>query len=153
MDVLFKTDKSTFLFRVAGILIKDGYILLHKDINDDFWSLPGGKVNIAEESQLSIQREFLEELGVIVKVDRLIWTVENFFNYNSNAYHEIGLYYKVLSDDSLFTTESFNGIEGERLIYKWTPIEELDNLALYPEFLKAELKSVPKHPKHIVVKQ
>lgn len=44
MDVVFKADKAVFNYRVAGIWIKNGYVLLHRFVNDDFWTLPGGRV-------------------------------------------------------------------------------------------------------------
>lgn len=35
-------------------------------------------------------------------------------------------------------------------MYKWTPIEEIGNVELYPEFLRAEIKHLPKCTQHIV---
>lgn len=153
MDAVFKTDKGVFNYRVAGIWIQNGHVLLHKDVNDSHWALPGGRVGITEESQKGLQREFKEELGIDVKIERLLWSVENFFNFNGNDFHEIGFYYQIsLNDDYTFNTEAFYGIEGERLLYKWTPFEELDEVSLYPEFLKEEIRDIPNNPKHIVVK-
>lgn len=40
---------------------------------------------------------------------------------------------------------------GERLIYKWTPISEIDNITLYPEFLKNGLKELTSAPKHLII--
>lgn len=123
-------------------------------MNNAHWSLPGGRVKVAEESQLGLQREFQEELGVNVKVERMIWSVENFFNHNGKDFHEIGFYYKVsLNDTYFFSTDSFYGIEGEKLIYKWASTEELNEVTLYPEFLKEKLKDIPNHSEHIVIKQ
>lgn len=54
---MFKTEKAIFNYRVAGIWIEDGHVLLHKAVNESNWSLPGGRVEIAEEAQVSIKRE------------------------------------------------------------------------------------------------
>ncbi|PWK14352.1 NUDIX domain-containing protein [Tumebacillus permanentifrigoris] len=40
------------------------------------FDLPGGRVDILEPSNVTIVREFAEELGVEVQVDRLLWVVE-----------------------------------------------------------------------------
>lgn len=153
MDAVFETDKAVFNYRVAGVWIQDGHVLLHKSVNDNHWALPGGRVEITEESQKGLFREFQEELGIDVKVERLLWSVENFFDFNGTNFHEIGFYYKVsLKDDYKFSTEEFYGMEGDHLIYKWIPIDDLDELSLQPEFLKAEIKDIPMNPKHIVVK-
>ena len=46
-----------------------------------------------EDAEKALAREMQEELGVDVCVDRLLWVVENFFNYQDNPYHELGLYF------------------------------------------------------------
>ncbi|MGH4118000.1 hypothetical protein [Clostridium sp.] len=53
--------------------------------------------------------------------------VENFFRFEDNHYHEISTIYLVnLEKESWILNEkdSFNGIEGERLIYKWFNIND-----------------------------
>ena len=154
MDAVFKTDIAIFNYRVAGIWIQDGYVLLHKNVNDEHWALPGGRVKIMEESKKGLQREFQEELELDVEVERLIWTTENFFTYNGKSFHEIGFYYQVTSEnDHKFGLEEFYGIEGDRLlVYKWIPIVELDEISLHPEFLITGIKDIPGDTKHIVVK-
>lgn len=155
LDVVFKTNQSVFNYRIAGIWIDNGHVLLHRIVNDNHWSLPGGRAIIAEESKLSIKREFLEELNVDIKIERLVWIVENFFNYDGKDFHEIGLYYSVKSDGKSieFGEKPFHGVEGERLIFKWTPINELQNVELYPEFLKTALSNLPYNTEHLVVRQ
>lgn len=155
MDVVFNADKAVFNYRVAGIWIKNGYVLLHKFVNENCWSLPGGRVLITEESKTSIKREFIEELNVNIEIDRLVWVVENFFNYEGKDFHEIGFYYSIKSNENSIVIDEkpFHGVEGERLIYKWTPIDELENVELYPEFLRATIRSLPQKTEHIVVNQ
>ncbi|MCZ8516105.1 hypothetical protein O9H85_27625 [Paenibacillus filicis] len=46
MDVVFKTDNMMFNFRVAGICLENGHVLLHKAIDDNHWALPGGRVQM-----------------------------------------------------------------------------------------------------------
>lgn len=153
MDAVFKTEKAVFNFRVAGVWIVDHHVLLHKDINDVHWSLPGGRVAIGEETQVSIMREFQEELGVQVQAERLLWTNENFFRYRGVEFHEIAFYYKVSSKEpELITKETFYGLEGERLIYQWVSLNEMNDRIIVPEFLKEGLPNLPQYPEHIVVK-
>jgi 8-oxo-dGTP pyrophosphatase MutT (NUDIX family) len=153
LDVVFKTDEAVFNYRVAGIWVENGHVLLHRAVNDNHWSLPGGRVAIAEESKSSIKREFLEELNVEIKIERLVWIVENFFNYHGKDFHEIGLYYAVISagDSIEFDNKPFHGVEGERLVFKWIPINELKNVELYPEFLRTAISNLPHNTEHLVV--
>ncbi|MFJ7935974.1 NUDIX hydrolase [Sporosarcina sp. NPDC096371] len=154
MDVVFQTEQAVFNYRVAGIWIENGHVLLHRDMNESNWSLPGGRVAIAEDSTSSLKREFREELGIDVHVDRMTLVIENFFKYGRKDFHEIGFYYAITADSNSasFHENPFHGIEGERLIFKWTPIDELDKVSLYPECLRTALQEVQPHLQHLVVK-
>lgn len=153
MDLVFKTDKGVFNYRVAGVWILDGHVLLHKNVNDDRWALPGGRVGMMEDSNTALQREFQEELGVDVRVEKFLWSSENFFEFNSKEFHELGFYYLVTSiSDYEFDPEAFYGMEGDRLFYQWMPIEELNGISLHPGFLKEGIKELPSHSEHFVVK-
>ncbi|WP_088012206.1 hypothetical protein [Gottfriedia acidiceleris] len=67
----------------------------------------------------------------------MMWTVENFFTYKGNDIHEVGHYYKIESEykPTRSMNEPFYGIEGNRLIFKWVSLENLEEIELYPEFL------------------
>jgi 8-oxo-dGTP pyrophosphatase MutT (NUDIX family) len=153
MDATFYMETAVFNYRVAAIMIVDGHVLIHKQVKDNHWALPGGRVELLEDSQTSIVREVKEELGIDVKVDRLLWFTENFFDYNNKNYHEIGMYYKVLPTDGGFSlqSEAFFGEEGDRLIYQWVPIKQLENILLYPEFVRTSLTDLPDAPKHMII--
>ena len=154
MDVVFKTEKAVFNYRVAGIWIENGHVLLHRAVNESNWSLPGGRVAITEDSQSSLTREFREELGIDVQVDRMALVIENFFEYGGRDFHEIGFYYVVAAEKNFvsFHENPFHGIEGERLIFQWMPIEDLDRVELYPECLRTALRELRLHVQHFVVK-
>ncbi|MCJ0930695.1 NUDIX domain-containing protein [Virgibacillus halodenitrificans] len=154
MDATFKLENAVFNYRVAAIMLEKNHLLLHKQVNDNYWALPGGRVKVLEDSQASIKREIKEELDFNIKVDNLVWITENFFEYDQRNYHEIGLYYHVSLQEGSFTLEkeSFYGEEGDRLIYKWIPLEDLHNIQLRPEFLKTALKEIPTKPEHIIIK-
>ncbi|USK31254.1 NUDIX hydrolase (plasmid) [Bacillus sp. CMF21] len=153
MDATFNLKRAVFNYRVAAIMIENNHVLIHKQKNDSHWALPGGRVEVLEDSQTSIKREVKEELGLDVKVNNLLWITENFFEYNEKDFHEIGLYYEVALTEGNFNVikEVFYGEEGERLINKWIPISQLDDIALYPEFLKTSLKEIPSSPKHLII--
>lgn len=155
MDATFHMETAVFNYRVAAVMVVDGQLLIHKQVKDQHWALPGGRVELMEDSQTSIIREMKEELGFDVEVERLLWLTENFFEYNKKKYHEIGLYYKVeITDGNLrFTTQPFYGEEGDRLIYQWVPIHQLNNVLLYPEFLRNSLDNLPMVTKQLIVDQ
>ncbi|WP_129690569.1 NUDIX hydrolase [Gottfriedia acidiceleris] len=153
MDVVFKSNNKVFNLRVAGIWIENGHVLIHRLASDTIWSLPGGRIKINEESHLSLKREFNEELGIEVEINQMMWTVENFFSYKGNDIHEVGLYYKIKSENKLSNSmnELFYGKEDNRLIFKWVSLENLEEIELYPEFLRKKLKEVSTE-NHFIVK-
>ncbi|CAM3723247.1 NUDIX hydrolase [Mesobacillus thioparans] len=155
MDATFYMEKTIFNYRVAAVMIVNNHVLIHKQADDDHWALPGGRVTVMEDSQTSIVREVKEELAIDVKVDRLLWFTENFFDYNNRNFHEIGLYYHVSPTEGSFDfqAEAFFGEEGERLVYQWVPISQLENIKLYPEFIRTSLNELPETPQHLIVKQ
>lgn len=152
MDVVFKTIGGVFNYRVAGVWVEKDAVLLHRNINDSNWALPGGRVAMMEESKVAVEREFQEELGIQVQVGKFLWSTENFFTYREDNFHELGLYYLVSPITAYkFILEPFFGMEGKRLIYQWMPLEKLDEISLQPAFLREALKKLPKGTGHIVI--
>ena len=49
-----------------------GRILLQRRADIDFWSMPGGNVEIGESLEQGVAREVYEETGLEVRVERLI---------------------------------------------------------------------------------
>lgn len=50
-------------------MIHNGKILLHKDINSNFYALIGGRVEVGESSADTIKREIKEELGKDIEIN------------------------------------------------------------------------------------
>jgi ADP-ribose pyrophosphatase YjhB (NUDIX family) len=142
----FKTKDGIFNFRVAGILFNKDKILIHRSMNDDFYAFPGGRVEIFENTETTIVREMQEELGVRVKISRLLWICEQFFTHNHNKYHEICFYYLIeCNDNSLLergdlfcVTEDKNEFE-----FKWISVAAVKDEPLYPTFIKDRLRNLP----------
>jgi ADP-ribose pyrophosphatase YjhB (NUDIX family) len=150
----FEQDGCRFNYRVAGVAFRDDEVLLHKEQNDDFWTLPGGRVEMGESSADGFEREMREELAVDVEVTRLLWVVENFFEYDNRPYHEVAFYYLfALPNDCppMAARERFRGCEADATIeFRWCKLTELSLVRLLPRFLADGLKALPRHPVHIV---
>lgn len=154
LPLSFDVGGARFNYRVAAVLIQDGHVLLHRAEGDDYWALPGGRGEILESSVTTLEREMEEELGVTIRVERLLWVVESFFTLGNRPFHEIGLYYKVsLNDDRLRDKrQEYHGTErGARLIFRWFPIEDLRSVRLYPAFLREGLQGLPATVCHVIV--
>ncbi|MDR2411927.1 MAG: NUDIX domain-containing protein [Candidatus Peribacteria bacterium] len=142
----FKEKNKKFNFRVGAIIISidKQKVLMHTIAGYDFYLLPGGRVNWLENSVDALKRELREELGLtnINPVARL--NLENFFNFSGMEFHEISNDFVIeLTDDHKFLEEKeqFFGEEGEKYIFKWFPIEKIDNVNIKPALLKEVIKS------------
>ncbi|MGR9048096.1 NUDIX hydrolase [Halobacillus faecis] len=151
-DVRFKVEGQRFNYRAAGIMIENDHVLLHKQVNDSYWALPGGGVELGEASQDTIVREMKEELGFAVEVERTVWMAETFFEHRGDDMQEVAFYYLLKTESPKFREGPFHGLEGERLIYQWIPIEDMDNIEVRPPFLGKALPNVPCETSHLVVK-
>ncbi len=159
-DILFKTDDYIFSYRVAGILIKNGKILLQKPLNDNRYSIPGGHVAFGELSSETIIREFKEEIKADVKTERLIMVGELFWPWGSKPCQQISFYYEIslcnenqIPLEGTFPAYDDFGNKRNDLEFSWIDLNEINNLMVYPTNIKEDLLSLPKELKYFVYQQ
>ena len=70
-DILFRKDDWIFSYRVAGIAVCDGKVLLQKPTNENSFAFPGGHVSFGETNEETLLREFKEETGAEISVGEL----------------------------------------------------------------------------------
>jgi len=153
--IRFDQGHRRFNYRVVGVAIHDGRVLVHRAEGEPFWTLPGGRAEHGETAEETLIREMREELGVAIEVERLLWTVENFFDYDRWRYHEIALYFlmRLPPGSAPLAAESFDGVDGDvTLRFAWRSLrrEALEALPLQPAFLPEALTNLPATPAHIV---
>jgi 8-oxo-dGTP pyrophosphatase MutT (NUDIX family) len=149
-------------YRVAGVMLNRGKVLLSTDEQVDFWVLPGGSVKPFESSEEAIKREFREEIGVEIEVVRLLWIVENSFVFDNLKVHGIGLDFLVepMEWKGKITHEAFSGLETDykvagtryehieelELTFRWFDTTELDTIEIRPKVYHEALRQIPEHP-------
>lgn len=150
----FDQGNHRFNYRVAGVAIVDGKVLIHRAENEPFWSLPGGRGEFFELSKNTLAREMMEELKVPVDVGRLLWIAENFYDNLTRRYHELAWYYHMTLPDSIGPSErpepflgDDNGVPVE---FRWHPIDQLHNLIVQPRFLIEGLRKLPQTVQHVI---
>jgi ADP-ribose pyrophosphatase YjhB (NUDIX family) len=154
--IRYENGNNLFNYRVVGVAVNDDRVLLHQADGDDFWVLPGGRVEFGEAAEQTLKREMREELDVEVEIVRLLWVVENFFTYGTRHYHEIALYFlmrlpascKYLLESGPFESED----AGTPLTFRWFArrTEVLAALPLLPSFLRTALHHLPESTQHII---
>jgi 8-oxo-dGTP pyrophosphatase MutT (NUDIX family) len=148
-DISFDLDDTRFHYRVAGVALRGGRVLLSSEGREQYWILPGGRVGTGERSDEALARELREELGGPAEVGALLWSVEHFFDLDGVSFHELLLCYRVelphLDDRSDVT-----GVDDPRVRYVWHPVDALDGVPLRPTFLRRALARPPSSAVHVV---
>jgi ADP-ribose pyrophosphatase YjhB (NUDIX family) len=153
--IQFDQDGRRFNYRVAGVAIHDGTVLVHRAGDDPFWTLPGGRAEIGETAEQTIKREMFEELSCDVEVLRLLWFIENFFEYDGLSYHEVALYFLIRfpTGSTPMVRNEFEASDGATpLQFRWVPLEgdTLVNLPIVPSFLASGLTDLPMSVTHLI---
>lgn len=156
--IRFDQGNRRFNYRIVGVAIHDDAVLLHRADQESFWTLPGGRAEHGETAEQTIKREMLEELETDVHVDRLLWVVENFFEYDGLSYHELALYFLIRFPQGTapLRTDAFDRIDaGVTFKFRWFPVrcDELEELPLFPQFLSRGLTDLPRSVVHIVERE
>ena len=89
MDWIFVTEEGVCDLRTAGVLIRNGRIVVQRDRDGSEYAIPGGHVRIGETTQDALLREYREETGAAVRILRLLWTEECFCEMNGRRMHNL----------------------------------------------------------------
>ena len=135
--------------------MKDNKILVEQYRDTSYFTLPGGYVEIGEDSSSAIIREIKEEVGVNFKIDRYLGIVENFFiNANQEKTHGIDFYYLGTTEDEI-PLENFDLIENDNGIiinhhFKWIELQKLTDYDIRPKCIIPYLRNEQNTSFHLV---
>ena len=116
---------------VGGVVIRDGCALLirrgHAPLKGE-WSIPGGTLEVGETIAEGIQRELLEETGMVVRVGEFIEVFDRIFRDRDGRIQ----YHFVILD---YLCEAVSGevrAGGDVTEAVWAPEKELVKFSLTP---------------------
>ena len=154
MDLTIDVEDYKLNVRATVIIEHNGKILAHKNIHSNHYALIGGRVKIGEDSESTVKREMLEELGKEIEVIGYVATIENFFEMKGSKYHEILFVHEAefVDEDDKKIDYNLKNVEGEDwLQYEWLDISKIDEYPLLPTSIKSVLKG-NKFPVHKINK-
>ena len=154
-DIRFVSKDTLFTYKVIGIIIEDGHLLVVTNDAIDFYHFVGGAIQFAESSKDAVLREVFEETAINYEVDRLIFVYERVFELEElptgNLAHEVSLCYLMKPKGEMIQIFSGSyGLFGDKEMLRWLPIDKLEDYKIYPKFLADRLKNIPSYVEHIV---
>lgn len=118
--------------RVAAyaVCLRDEQLLLARyvsPVGQRHWTLPGGKVEHAEDPFDAVVREVAEETGYDVRVDRLLGVdsrINVFAGIRTTEQHNLGVFYEV----SIVGGELRHETNGSTDLARWVPVAQVRTL-------------------------
>ena len=149
-DLSLKVDDYMLNIRAAGIIIHNGKVLVHRNLESNHYALVGGRVEIGEDSISTLKREIQEEMGKDIEILGYVATIENFFEMDNSKYHEIMFVHRAefSNEEDKRIEDTIKNIEGnDYLQYEWVELDKIDETPILPKVIKKVLKE-GKFPVH-----
>lgn len=152
-DMCVACDSGILNIRVGAIIMKNGKLLMVGNDRANYLYSVGGRIKFGETAEEAVVREVLEETGVKMEIDRLGFVHENYFYGDAPSnlgklIYEISFYfYMKVPCDFAPTGESFTEDNSQEHL-KWVSPD--DDIKMYPEFFRTELKDPTDSVKHFV---
>ena len=140
MDLKIKTDNKEFHGRTCGIIKQENYFLIMRVNKTPYYHIPGGHIEIGEDSKQSLVSEIREEIGCDIRNAKLFAIQENFWTRKERRCHGIEFYYTIETKQKLeikdYKTIEIDKKEEKLLEFKWVTVEELKNIDLRPNSIR-----------------
>lgn len=159
-DILFHHGNYMFSYRVSGILVHNGKVLLQAPKNTDEYAFPGGHVALGETSTETLRREWIEEVGADIEVGELKWVEENLFPWGNRNAHQICLSYLVELENTAqiplngsFISKECSENDTNAIWFHWVQLDQVVNLTVYPVKVAELLPRLNEGVKHLVYRE
>ena len=140
MDVEIKTQTKEFHGRSCGIIKQKNKFLIMRVDKTPYFHIPGGHIEIGEDSNQTIIREIKEEIGCDIEEANLFAIQENFWKKANKICHGIEFYHiiKPKYELEMKDYEIMENDKGEEklLEFKWVTSDELKNIDLRPSNIR-----------------
>lgn len=134
MNIDFEKDNYRFNARVSAIIYnsdKTKVLLFKVEDGRDYYMLPGGRIELFEDSKTAIEREINEELGY--KLDFSLCSIqENFVIKDSKKIMQYCFCYKAIYNEEI-KENIFRCKDNDNQRFYWVDIDELLNYKIYPK--------------------
>lgn len=117
--------------RVGGVYAKEDKLLFvrHQKGDQSYWLLPGGGLEPGESMAEALERESLEECGILTKTERLLFVSEAISLEQGRHYVNLTFLGRILQGEPSLHEQ------GARIAeVAWLTRAEVSRVTLYPDF-------------------
>lgn len=152
MDISVELENYKLNVRTCAFIRCKGEILVCEHKNKNYYSLPGGRVKVGEDSKGALLRELKEELNYDLGENdlRITRVIENFFVSKGQNVHEYLFVYLCDLDESLYNGD-FKNLENENITMNWVKEEAFILFDVEPGVIKGIISNP--NVEHIVLKE
>ena len=129
-----------------AIIVRDGNLLAmhHIGIDGDYYLLPGGGQKSGESLAETVERECMEEAGVVVKASDVLY-IRDYIEANHEfagerpGFHQVEIMFQCeIVDDSEIGNPL--GMDARQIGICWIPLVDIETFNFFPKELKEILK-------------
>lgn len=134
MNIEFEKDEYIFNARASAIILnneKNKILLFKVEDGRDYFLLPGGRIELYEDSLSAIKREVMEELGYSIEF-KLYSIQENFVLRDNKKIMQYCFCYKGIYN-GIIDCNKIMCKDNENQFFYWVDIDELSNYKIYPK--------------------
>lgn len=133
MNLDYEIFNNRFNARVSAIIYnKDKTkILLFKMGDRNFYMLPGGRIELNEDSLTAIKREIMEELNFDLEY-KLCSIQENFLKLSDKNIMQYCFCYKATYNKDI-SEEKFVCMDNNSQIFEWIDLKRISDISIKPE--------------------
>lgn len=142
-DIRFKLENFDFHSRASVIIYneeKNKVLLFKVEDGRNFYLLPGGKIQLGEDSLSAIKREVSEEIGYSLDY-RFCSINENFVKLNEKDIMQYEFLYKAIYNQ-VIEKEVFKCKDREGQTFHWVDISKINEIDIRPNNIKEIIKNV-----------
>lgn len=153
MNIDFTKDDFRFNARVSAIIYnkdKTKVLLFKVEDGRDFFLLPGGRIELYEESLVAVNREINEELGFVIDF-KLCAINENFVIHNNKKNTQYDFCYKGIYNHEI-TFERIACKDNQNQSFYWVDISLLEKYKILPNYAYKLISLEQKNIEHYIEK-
>ena len=134
MNIDFIKDNFKFNARVSTLIFnknKDKILVFKIEDGRDYYMLPGGRIELYEDSKSAIKREIKEELGVDINFE-LCSIQENFLEKDNFKITQYCFCYKGIYD-GIINNDKFVCLDNSNQCFYWIDLDKISDYKIFPK--------------------